>query len=258
MSQDRREAARIAVEIPVIVTDGAKTSRFLALDVSRKGMFIKSDAPSPMRRILRLSLPMPDGSADLQVLALVVHRVSVEQALTRGVAPGMGVHLYGVGPVAKQRWEAYLETLASMSGGASSARLVTKYPGPPPIDAVKRRYERFHLELEAQLIGDELESARTIDVSAGGTLLSSSRALELGSKLDLILLHPQGETRFTANARVARVVDAADGKWDVGLEFLDLDDARRAELRRFIESCLPEPMFDDELVVLEADDPLLA
>jgi Tfp pilus assembly protein PilZ len=80
-------------------------------DVSRGGVFIKTDVPKSKRQLLRIQLDLGDKKAPIEVHGMVVHTVSPEEATERGEAPGLGIEFIAFGGEPRQRWEDYIRQL---------------------------------------------------------------------------------------------------------------------------------------------------
>ncbi|MDB4972276.1 MAG: hypothetical protein JWN48_617 [Myxococcaceae bacterium] len=100
----------------------------------------------------------------------------------------------------------------------------------------RRRFPRLNVPVlyrPARLLG-----ARKVaqDVSRGGIRVYTDDAPELGARLEIELFMPEGES-LTVDVRVAwvRELVAHDARYEAGLEFLAMDEARLIALERCIE-----------------------
>ncbi len=264
MEKERRVSTRVHIEIPVNVTDGATTKTLRAVDISTRGMFIKTDAPPPLRRIIRLNIPTGERSPDLQVLAMVVHRLLPEQAKAAGTAPGMGVQLYGLGNVARDQWQKWFQTLATTHALPDPAErkgpppLVLPGKVPVPTDAVNRNHVRYAIAMDVQFIGDNVEKGRTIDVSLGGAFVSGIKLAKVGQEVSLVFIHPISGEGFDLSAKIVRV-DSTSLAGGAGVLFTALTPQRRQAWQDFLHAALPfDEQCDDALTVIDPNDPMLA
>jgi uncharacterized protein (TIGR02266 family) len=62
-----------------------------ATNISAGGMFIKTDQPPDMNETVQVTIDVPGGGRPVEAKATVVHRVTPEDARTRGVDAGVGV-----------------------------------------------------------------------------------------------------------------------------------------------------------------------
>ena len=62
-----------------------------AANISAGGVFVQTDNPPPLKTVVRVEMELPGGGPLVPARALVVHRVTPEEAKARGVIPGMGV-----------------------------------------------------------------------------------------------------------------------------------------------------------------------
>ena len=84
----RRKHIRTSMKITVQVVDRDEYFSLETVDVGEGGVFLKTDAPSPVGTLLQLSFNIPGYSQPLRVEGEVVYAF---QSLTEGHNPGMGV-----------------------------------------------------------------------------------------------------------------------------------------------------------------------
>ena len=258
MSNERRNSSRIHLEIGVTVLENSGNRSLRAIDISERGMFIKTDDPAPVRRLIRLRVPVASDGQELHVLALVVHRVlPTPGTLTMDSPPGMGIQLYGLGPLARKRWTEWVKNLTidcATPNGEPPPVPLQRVDNPPPIDSIKRMSVRHSTSWDVKIIGDSGENTRTTNISAGGAFILTTQPHTEGDTLDLILVHPKTAEGFDISCQIVRNV--AKPNRGIGVRFVDMTDERSRELLEFIESAVAQ--IDDELVILEQDDPMLA
>lgn len=100
----------------------------------------------------------------------------------------------------------------------------------------RRRFPRLNVPVfyrPARLLGPRQLAQ---DVSRGGIRVYTDDALELGTRLELELFLPEGDS-LTVDVRVAwiRELVGQDARFEAGLEFLAVDDARAIALERCIQ-----------------------
>lgn len=98
--------------------------------------------------------------------------------------------------------------------------------------SARRRFPRIasHHSVLLKRLGDELEEfAKTRTIALGGCSVVSGERVGAGSTLELLIAAEGGV--ITARGRVIYENEVGDGRFDVGVEFLDLsdDDARRVQ-----------------------------
>lgn len=78
--------------------------------------------------------------------------------------------------------------------------------------------------------------ARIGNLSEGGLFLRTSTPLERGART-VVRFGDSGNTQIEATAQVvwARSNEGAEGPPGMGLEFVDVDDNRRQEIRKLVE-----------------------
>jgi len=96
----------------------------------------------------------------------------------------------------------------------------------------RRRFPRIaaHHSVLLKRLGDEMEEfAQTQTIALGGCSVVSSERVGAGSTLELLIAAEGGV--ITARGRVVYENELGDGRFDLGVEFLDLsqDDAWRIQ-----------------------------
>jgi type IV pilus assembly protein PilZ len=86
-----------------------------AANISAGGVFVQSEDPLPLNSIIRVEMELPGGGAPVPARAVVVHRVTREEANARGVLAGMGVQFMDADDEFRQRIDAAIELV--LSGG---------------------------------------------------------------------------------------------------------------------------------------------
>lgn len=124
------------------------------------------------------------------------------------------------------------------------------------VEPIRRRHVRHRTELKVNLETlDALHHLYTHDVSVGGTFIATTIDLAPGVELRLHLVHPKSGITFSLNGLVRNRSERA-GRVGLGVEFVDLDDARREEFAQFIHAEIAPEEFAATYVAL--DDPRLA
>ena len=103
---ERRGSAR-AHSVLAVDLHGLPQRRLTTHDVSRRGLYVITEAPPPLRHAVKLTLHLPDEP--ISVLAMVVRHV----LLPDGSVGGMGVKLFGLGGRARDVWDAFVAGVLS-------------------------------------------------------------------------------------------------------------------------------------------------
>ena len=150
----------------------------------------------------------------------------------RVVVTGIGL-VTPIGLDAPSTWEALVKGLRRPNGSPPTGEHPAAQVAPG-----KSRYPRYAglFEVRPKDSG-ALMTMFTRDVSAGGMFVTTSQVAPIGSQIEIDLVHPENEAVFALSA-VVRRIEARQG---LGIEFVDLDEARRSLLWEFIRSGLPEP-----------------
>jgi len=62
-----------------------------AANISAGGVFVQTNAPPPLKTIVRVEMELPGGGEAVPARCVVVHRVTPDEAKARGTLAGMGV-----------------------------------------------------------------------------------------------------------------------------------------------------------------------
>jgi PilZ domain. len=99
----------------------------------------------------------------------------------------------------------------------------------PPSKPNERRHRRVHAGLFMLVRGEDRHGRRfeeqttCYDISRTGASFDTDREIEVGANLEVIITMEAGPRGgdFDALARVVRVVEAQDGGWEVGIQFVE-------------------------------------
>jgi hypothetical protein len=220
MDEERRREARYGARLPLTLTRGKQSLRLLTEDVSFRGVFLRMDAPPALRQLVQLQVTLPEG-ASLRAHAMVVYRIEPGGPQT----PGAGVQFYGFEGRERAQWEAFVARVRD------EAIVLTPSQS---LDPVRRRFERHIVRFAVRLSTvDELATLWSRDLSQGGMALETDLDLPIGSEVGVGLVHPVSGELFELDGIVRRKIVRADGA-GLAIEFVGLDEARRAQMERFI------------------------
>jgi uncharacterized protein (TIGR02266 family) len=109
---DRRATARYPARFAVRFGTVDEFKREYATNISAGGLFIGTEAPPEMNTVIDVALELPGGTP-VQAKALVVHRVSPEEAARRNVDPGVGVQFVQADDRFRERIDRFVAELAA-------------------------------------------------------------------------------------------------------------------------------------------------
>lgn len=242
MGIEKRKDRRYSFHVKVVLVSGRNELVAQTEDVSFKGIFVRTDTLLPERHLLRLKFTLPPDGDALALTGMVARSVPAKD----GKPPGAGIQFYGASAADLERWNAFIRHVAA---GTPAAAPVFP-PGTP--DAVHRRFPRYTAALRVNLrdVG-ELEQLYTQNVSKGGMFVGTPLDLALGTVLKLSVVHPATGEPFPLDAVVRwRAPPPNPG---LGLEFTQLDDARREAFFDFVRSEIPV----EEVTFVSEGDPRL-
>lgn len=103
-------------------------------DISRGGVFVKTESPKAIRQLLRLKITFDPAKPPIEVHGMVVHATDPAQSTATGEPVGMGVEFIAFGGEPRERWEQFLRRLSlSPMQTQNAAPFVAgpSQPGPP-------------------------------------------------------------------------------------------------------------------------------
>jgi uncharacterized protein (TIGR02266 family) len=114
---DRRATPRYAARFAVRFGTVDDFRREYATNISAGGIFIRTEKPPAMDTVVDVALELP-GGGPVEGKAVVVHRVTPEEAAQRGAEPGIGVQFVHGDDRFRERIDQFV---ASLSAKATSA-----------------------------------------------------------------------------------------------------------------------------------------
>ena len=226
---ERRRHTRYRLQLPAVVTFGAKRYRLQTEDVAAAGVFVRMDDPPALRQMVSIGVELPDGST-FQTAAVVAWRIDPAHATNR--VPGAGLQFHAVAADAHAVWEIFVKDVRV------AAQQVASEPSPPATpEPIRRRYPRYPACFEVRPRDSEgLMTFFTRDVSGGGMFMATTLDIAVGTEIDLDLVHPDNGAVFALSGVVRRVVPGEG----LGLEFTQMTASLRQALWQFIEHGLPD------------------
>ena len=74
-----------------------------AANISAGGVFVQTDAPLPLKTVVRVEMELPGSAEMVPARGVVVHRVTPEEAAARGAIAGMGVQFMDADDAFRER-----------------------------------------------------------------------------------------------------------------------------------------------------------
>lgn len=195
-------------------------------NVSFRGAFLQTRAPTTLRQLVRVELTLPDHHV-VRAHAMIVHVVPPTSPEDEPDHPS-GIGLVFWGDVAGQsRWDAFIQELTK----DPSLRVVPA-PGAPLPE--RRSSSRFRLKLEVRLPElPETLALTTRDISEEGMSVATDANYPPGLKTRLLLIHPATAEPFPLDVIVRRRIKEP-GFVGLGVEFMDKSKESRSQLCAFL------------------------
>ena len=115
--QDRRATPRYEARFAVRFGTVDEFRREYATNISAGGLFIRTEQPPEMDAVVDVTLELPGGQP-VQGKAVVVHRVTPEEAAQRKVDPGVGVQFVEGNDHFRERVDQFVATLSAKGSAA--------------------------------------------------------------------------------------------------------------------------------------------
>ncbi len=274
---ERRRDRRHPHRMPIILTRGGQDQVAQTEDVSFAGVFIRMDTPLPARQLVRLRLTLPDGE-ELSAMGMVARHIPARE----GLAPGVGIQFYSLSASDRRRWNEFIRlvsadrpvpaTIPSANHPPVAIRPAAVPPVAPPAppaadweveesveveieappEPIRRSFPRYAASLQVRLHSvDDLRLLYTRNVSKGGLYFDTSQDFAEGTALKVTVIHPRTHEQFPLEAVVRWRNTSADP--GLGLEFVQLSEARREEFFEFVSSEIAV----EEVVYVSEGDPHL-
>ncbi len=113
-AMDRRATPRYAARFAVRFGTVDDFRREYATNISAGGVFIRTGNPPAMDTVVDVVLELP-GGVPVEGKALVVHRVTPEEAAQRGVEPGIGVQFVHGDDRFRERIDQFVASLSAQA-----------------------------------------------------------------------------------------------------------------------------------------------
>jgi tetratricopeptide (TPR) repeat protein len=219
---ERRRHPRYTRVIPVEVKDREGGQQLVTANISQGGVFVVTDSPRPELELVQLFFRFPARDEAVERMGIVTRRVTPSPQMTD--KPGMAVELLELPADDLEQWE----------------RLVSSMPEEqePVVDPVRRRRPRYTGRFRVCVTGEAQPlKAQTRDISSAGVFLTPPPSQPVGSKVELVLVHPRSGKEFAQTGRVVRVVEEPEGEGSgAGIAFDPLPPEREATLEKFIKT----------------------
>jgi type IV pilus assembly protein PilZ len=224
----RRELLRIEAEIEIHFKNFEQFYKEYAKNISKGGIFIKSNNPLPPQTIIEIKIFLPDDKEPLDVVGEVVHIIEPEIAQQRGWDPGMGVHFVDYDEEMFKRLEKYIDSQADEK---------------PQAKVDRRRHQRTTTRMKVKFpdLTTLLENYAK-DISQGGIFIPTTDPKPVGVTITLTLVHPENGEEVEINGEVVRVVTEKEAKEHkdrklvpgMGIKFVNLEHDQQLSLEQFL------------------------
>ena len=224
----RRELLRISAEVEVHFKNYDQFFKEYSKDISKGGIFIKTEEPFKPQTVLEVKLFLPGEKEPLNAVGEVVHIIDPETAQERGWEPGMGVHFVDFEETMQNRLIKYIAMQAQKK---------------PEIIKDRRRHPRTSIRIKVRFpdLTTLLENYAK-DISQGGIFIPTNDPKPIGTVINLTLIHPETEEEVELEGEVVRVVSETDVQIykekklvpGMGIKFVNVSQEQQKALERFV------------------------
>ena len=226
---ERRRDARFPAQLPVVLYAGKTTQTVLTWEVSYRGLFLITDKPPGERMLVKVEIAMPDGVILTAPAMVVWTRPSPDG---NGRPAGVGLQFYGIGKDETSVWQRFVNELKE----EARRRPFTPAPQMDPDPEHGRRRHGRHVatfKIRPRSLA-RLHEMYTRDISRNGMFIVTDQLIPVGEKINVDVVHPDTHEKFVLVCVVRRAM-RDPGRTGLGVEFVDMDDDRRALFQHFIE-----------------------
>ncbi len=225
---EQRREERCVVRLPVDLMRGKQRVTLVTENVSFRGLFVRTERPSPERRLVQIEMLVPPVDRRVSLHATVVHVVLPGTVRTAG----MGLQLMGQAGEQLERWEQFVRHVMPRPRPSRRVPVADKAS---LTDPSRRRFERYKGELRLRVDDvDDLGAFVADSITAEGLLVATTFALPVGVGQRVEIIHPQTGETFALNC----VVREHDRR-GVDVTFERLDAARREAFLEFVRNDVP-------------------
>ena len=196
---DRRESKRFDYEMPAVFRSGQREVGGLVASVGHHGIFLKTGHPRLKGELIqiRIQVPTHPGTGPdkraIKVMAVVAWSLPPEMAITSGRAPGMGMKFFMMSAEDKALWDTLYIWLQRTRQSEQKGR---------PIPAMATGPVKFLVR--PRDLG-QMRRFQTRSLAKGQYFLRTHLLKKPGTRLQVILIHPQTKDEFPLTARVVNV-----------------------------------------------------
>jgi len=224
----RRELLRIESEIEVHFKTFNQFYKEYTKNISKGGIFIKTENPLPPQTAIEIKLFLPDEPEPLEAVGEVVHIIEPELAREKGWDAGMGVQFVDFEETMQAKLEKYI-----------NKRLKEN----PHLLQDRRKHPRASIRMKVRFpdLSTLLEKYAK-DISQGGIFIPTNDPKPVGTVMNLTLIHPDTGEEVEVQGEVVRVVtekDVFENKEKkltpgMGIKFINLTPEQETALERFL------------------------
>lgn len=215
-----RREPRIDLDLTVTLLAPDGEAEYPVGDASYRGVFLKTDNPLPLRKLVRLRTDIADDEPPLQMMGLVAHHMGPAEAAEADRDPGMGIHLFSVGEQTHERWREFIRE---------------QYDERPEARKEVERLEQPHVVAHLPS-RDELPEFFDDELTAGEMFVRSSEIHDEGSEIVVDIVHPDGRESLDLEGTVQETVKSPPRKRGMTIAFSEIDDETRGRIREFVEA----------------------
>lgn len=228
MGKELRREPRVKANFEFVVETAGKTLHYYTRNASFSGVFLISENPLPLRRLVRLKTEL-DGEP-IEMIGMVAHTINGPDAMELGKNPGMGVALFSLGPEPERRWREWVRVEYEKDPEAHAALMATELPK-----------LRIHLKNEAMK-----EQFFQKDYPSGTIFYRTPDLLPEGTRVVCEVKHPDTGRLMELFATVTETVEGARRKRGIRLSFEELSEASTERFGRFERGEVSEAMVDED------------
>ncbi len=258
MGAEKRRSPRFEIELPVTLQIKKEQFQLKTLDVSRHGVFLKTDTPRPLRELISLKIELPESFGHLEVLGSVIRSRLPDQSKKDDPA-GMAVQFFALGGSAKDLWNKFFlslekapelpaastqQNLKPASHLASSATSLASSSPNEPEPALASSYPQAFSENMNPVVTyvvrltekEQVDVFYSHDITVGEMFLETPDAPEIADVVQLNIVGPNSDDEYILFGEVIRITAATEVRGQgIVVEFIRLDPQEKQRLLQFLQ-----------------------
>jgi hypothetical protein len=216
--KNSRREPRIDLDLTVTLKLPDSEQTYNVGDASYRGVFLLSQNPLPLRKLVRMQIQLPGDDQPLQMMGLVAHHISPAEANEIGRDAGMGIHLFSVGEETHKQWRQFIRD---------------RYESDP---RAHEQFKRIELPHVVAHLPDHKALSEYFDdeLTTGEMFVRSSEVHDEEETVICDIVHPDGADSIDLEGTVVEAVKSPPRKRGMRIAFDNIRDDDKRRIQAFV------------------------